>query len=61
MSSNAGPVYCAAYGVNAAGGELYAVLSPDQLARGQQRAPNGIAWSNLIADFDALAAMCQTT
>lgn len=44
----------AKYAVNAAGGELYAVLSPDQLARGQQRAPNGIAWSNLIADFDAL-------
>lgn len=44
----------AKYAVNAAGGELYAVLSPDQLARGQQRAPNGIAWDKLIADFDAM-------
>lgn len=44
----------AKYAVRAAGGELYTALSPDQIARGQQRAPNGIAWSNLIADFDAM-------
>lgn len=44
----------AKYAVHAAGGELYAVLSPDQLARGQQRAPSGIAWNDLISDFDSM-------
>lgn len=36
------------------GGELYVLLTPDQIAKGQQIAPNGVSWSNLIADFDAL-------
>jgi hypothetical protein len=38
----------------AGGGELYVLLTPDQIAKGQQVAPNGVAWSALIADFDAL-------
>ena len=42
--------YCA----SSVGGELYVILTPDQLAKSQTIAPNGIAWSNLIADFDAL-------
>jgi hypothetical protein len=36
------------------GGELYVMLSPDQLAKGQAKAPNGVAWSDLLADFQAM-------
>ncbi|HYM54136.1 MAG TPA: hypothetical protein VES97_02155 [Solirubrobacteraceae bacterium] len=46
----------AKYAVQASGGELYAALSPDQVAKGQAAAPNGLAWADLQADFDALAA-----
>ena len=42
--------YCAAN----VGGELFTVITPDQLAKGQTTAPNGVAWSTLISDFDAL-------
>ena len=42
------------YCVPSNGGALYVMLSPDQLAKGASKAPNGIAWSDLIADFDAL-------
>jgi hypothetical protein len=38
----------------AAGGGLYVLLTPDQIAKGQQTAPNGATWSALISDFDAL-------
>ena len=44
----------AEYCVEKNGGGLYVFLTPDQLAKSQTIAPNGIAWSNLIADFDAL-------
>jgi hypothetical protein len=39
---------------SAGGGELYVLLTPDQVAKGQQTAPNGVAWSALIADFDSM-------
>jgi len=42
--------YAAAHG----GGELHVMLSPDQLAKGQTKAPNGIDWSALLADFNAM-------
>ncbi len=42
--------YCAA----SAGGGLYVMITPDQLLTGQAKAPNGISWVDLIADFDAL-------
>jgi hypothetical protein len=42
--------YCASQ----VGGELYVMLTPDQLTKGQTIAPNGVAWTSLIADFDAL-------
>ena len=42
------------YCIESAGGELYVMLTPDQLTKGQTTAPNGVAWSSLIADFDAL-------
>ena len=36
------------------GGELYVMLSPDQLAKGQAKAPNGVDWTSLISDWDAM-------
>jgi hypothetical protein len=44
----------AKYAANANGGELYVMLTPDQLAKGQTKAPNGIDWSTLIADWNAM-------
>lgn len=44
----------AKYCVRSAGGSLNVVLTPDQLTKGQTVAPNGVNWSALIADFDAL-------
>ena len=38
----------------AAGGMLTVMLTPDQLAKGQAKAPNGFAWTDLIADFDSM-------
>jgi len=38
----------------AGGGEVYTLLSPDEVAKGQTKAPNGIDWASMIADFDAL-------
>jgi hypothetical protein len=35
-------------------GELYVMLSPDQLAKGQAVAPNGVAWSDLLVDLASL-------
>ena len=42
--------YCA----SSAGGELYVMITPEQLAKGQTKAPNGFAWSDLITDFNTL-------
>jgi hypothetical protein len=44
----------AQYCVQSAGGAVYVLLSPDQLAKGQAKAPNGVAWTDLIADFDSM-------
>lgn len=44
----------AEYCVQSAGGELYVMLTPDQLAKGATTAPNGVAWNQLITDFDSL-------
>jgi hypothetical protein len=35
-------------------GELYVMLTPDMLAKGQAKAPNGMAWADLLADFQAM-------
>ncbi len=40
----------------AGGGELWAFLSPDILARGAARAPNGLDWGTLQADLASLAS-----
>jgi hypothetical protein len=42
--------YCA----QTAGGAVYVLCSPDQLAKGAAKAPNGVAWHDLIVDFDAM-------
>lgn len=42
------------YAVANSGGALYVMLSPDQIAKATQRAPNGLDWATLINDFDAL-------
>lgn len=44
----------AALCVQSAGGAVYVLLSPDQLAKGQAKCPNGVAWTDLIADFDSM-------
>jgi hypothetical protein len=44
----------AALCVPSAGGELYVLLTPDQIAAGQDKAPNGFDWATLAADFEAL-------
>lgn len=46
----------AKYAVASAGGSLNAVISPDQLAKGQMKAPNGVLWHDIILDADALGA-----
>jgi hypothetical protein len=38
----------------AAGGGFYLSLSPNMLARGAAKAPNGFAWADLVADFDTM-------
>jgi len=45
----------AKYCSNSQGGELYAMLSPDQIAKGQAKAPNGVAWQDIVADFNKLS------
>jgi hypothetical protein len=40
--------------VETAGGQLYSMLTPDQIGKAQTKAPNGIGWTDLINDFDTL-------
>ena len=42
--------YCA----SSANGELYVRLTPDQVAKGQAIAPNGVAWADLISDWNSI-------
>jgi hypothetical protein len=36
------------------GGELHVMLTPDMLAKGQSKCPNGVDWSAIVTDFDLL-------
>jgi len=47
------PAAISGYAGSANGGELWAVITPDILAKGQQKAPNGVAWGDLIAAFNS--------
>lgn len=44
----------AALCTQAAGGAVYTLCTPDQLAKGATAAPNGVAWADLISDFDSM-------
>lgn len=44
----------AQYAAGNLAGELYAVASKDALNRATQRAPGGLDWAALVADFDAM-------
>jgi hypothetical protein len=50
LTWNAISKYCSTNGQ----GELYVMLTPDQLSKGQTKAPNGVDWSSLIVDFNAM-------
>jgi hypothetical protein len=36
------------------GGELWVMLTPDQIAKAASKAPNGFAWQDLVVDFDSI-------
>lgn len=42
------------YFTPSANGAAYVLLTPDQLAKGEKLAPNGVDWASLLADFDAI-------
>lgn len=48
------PKAAATYAINKNGGEAYCMVSKAQLLKGQLKAPNGINWPQLSADFDKL-------
>jgi hypothetical protein len=48
------PEAIAEYATAKNGGELFVMLSPLQLPKGQAKAPNGVAWSDILADFNAM-------
>lgn len=50
----------AALAVSKVYGSCYAVLTPDLLAKGAAKCPNGIAWADLINDFDAMGGHVPT-
>jgi hypothetical protein len=43
-------LYCS----HASDGGLYTMLSPDEIRKGRIKAPNGVDWDMLIADFNAI-------
>jgi hypothetical protein len=47
----------AQYAARGVGGQLFVILTPDQLAKGADKAPNGIDWATLVADFNAMGGM----
>ncbi len=44
----------AKYAVLSQGGSVFVRLTPDQLAKGATKAPNGFLWSTLVSDFDTM-------
>jgi hypothetical protein len=44
----------AKYAAQSADGQLLVLVTPAQLAKGMAKAPNGVDWTSLIADFDAM-------
>lgn len=54
------PDAIAAYAGTSGGGELYAVITSDMLAKGESKAPNGVAWSDLVAAFNSFGGNVPT-
>lgn len=44
----------AKYGAKSAYGEVIIHINPDQMIKASQKAPNGVAWTELISDFDSM-------
>lgn len=42
------------------GGDLLVLFTPDQFARGQKKAPNDVAWDDLLADFRLFGGVPST-
>ncbi len=45
----------AKYAAPTSGGEVYILLTPDQIDKAKGKAPCGLTWDQLLSDFDALA------
>jgi hypothetical protein len=54
LLGTATPDAVAAYAGPSGGGELWSVITTDMIAKGQQKAPNGVAWGDLVAAFNAM-------
>lgn len=48
------PRATAKYAANYQGGQLFTLLTPSLIAKGMLRAPNGLDWPTLIADFNSM-------
>ena len=44
----------AEYAASQVGGEVYVLISQEQLLTAQQKAPNGVAWSDLVNDWNSI-------
>lgn len=44
----------AKYCSESAGGQIFVILTPDQLAKAATKAPNGVDWSAIVAAFNSL-------
>lgn len=49
----------AKYATQAAGGELYTVVSMDAINKATEKTPAGFDWSQLVADFDSMGGSVQ--
>jgi hypothetical protein len=47
--------------VASAGGAAYVWLTPDQIAKAALKAPNGVAWADLLSDFDSMGGNVPIT
>lgn len=54
MIGNLTPAALTKYAGQSEGGQLFSVLSKDTLSQASHKAPSGVDWTQLIADFDSL-------
>ena len=55
-----GPTYLTGLGPSV-GGELYTVVSQDQVSKARARTPAGLNWAQLESDFQALGGTLAKT